>query len=184
MEFELGERPITIGRSAEADLVILDEKASRIHCGIRRWDGDFFIKDLKSRNGTFVNGERIDMVKLNGGDRIRVGATSFSFELSFGKGDQTILQEVANEMSGGKGYTTLLREIIDENDQGESPAANPEVETPIPSLAPSFDAVVRLPAAQEDSLAGTRRIRVQAKNNAIRILKIDKSAPPQDPKTP
>ncbi|MDZ4199201.1 MAG: FHA domain-containing protein [Kiritimatiellia bacterium] len=119
-EFEIGDRPITIGRGPDADLVILDDKASRVHCGIRQWDGDFYIKDLKSRNGTFVNGDRIDMVKLNPGDRIRVGRAVFSFETTVGKGHQTILQEVADEMSGGKGYTTLLREIIEESDPASS----------------------------------------------------------------
>jgi pSer/pThr/pTyr-binding forkhead associated (FHA) protein len=46
MEFQLAEQPITIGRSADADIVLLDERVSRIHCGVRLWDGDFYIKDL------------------------------------------------------------------------------------------------------------------------------------------
>ena len=80
MEFELGDRPITIGRSPEADVVVLDEKASRIHCGIRLWDGDFYIKDLKSKNGTYVNDHRIEVHKLKPRDHIRVGSMFFSFE--------------------------------------------------------------------------------------------------------
>lgn len=166
-EFELGDRPITIGRSPDADLVILDDKASRIHCGIRRWDGEFYIKDLKSRNGTHVNGERIDMVKLNSGDRIRVGSILFSFELREAKSGQTILQEVAAEMSGGKGYTTLLREIVEESDApaGESPSADA---TP-PPLQPSFDAVVRLPSPESPPTTRMPRIQVPAKKvRAIR----------------
>ena len=130
MEFELGERPVTIGRGAEADLVILDEKASRLHCGIRLWDGDFYIKDLKSRNGTFVNGERVEIAKLNPGDVIRIGAFSFSFDTeTTPKGSQTILQEVADEMSRGKGYTTLLKEIVDAA-QTTDEAAAPEATAP------------------------------------------------------
>jgi pSer/pThr/pTyr-binding forkhead associated (FHA) protein len=117
-EFELGDRPVTIGRSPDADLVILDQKASRVHCGIRIWDGEFFIKDLHSRNGTMVNGQKVDMAKLNPGDRIRVGNVVFSFEIENARGEQTILREVEEEMSRGKGYTTLLREIVDE-DLGE-----------------------------------------------------------------
>ena len=113
-EFPLGERPITLGRGAECDLVLADERASRMHCGIRRWDGDFYLKDLDSKNGTFVNGQRIDgLVKLNPGDRIRVGALVFSFESDLPKGDQTILREVHEEIDSGKGYSTLLRELVD-----------------------------------------------------------------------
>ncbi len=112
MEFELGERPITIGRSPEADVVILDEKASRIHCGIRLWDGEFYIKDLKSRNGTFVNDQRVDVAKLKPGDRLRVGSIAFSFDQEPGKTTDVALQEVEQEMAQGKGYSTLLQEIV------------------------------------------------------------------------
>ena len=132
MEFELGDRPITIGRSPEADLVILDEKASRLHAGVRMWDGDFYVKDLKSKNGTFVNEERIEMVRLNPGDRIRIGHCTFSFETEAGKGTQTILREVEAEMSGGKGYTTLMKEIV----KTAQPPAAADAATP-PSSAPS-----------------------------------------------
>lgn len=169
MEFELGERPITIGRSADADLVILDDKASRIHCGIRRWDGDFFIKDLKSRNGTYVNGERIEMVKLNHSDRIRVGSVLFSFEMREGKSGQTILQEVADEMSGGKGYATLLREIVEESETPETGGGFAPPHDAPPPLQQSFDAVVRLPSTDGSPTTRIPRIQVTAKKvQAIR----------------
>ena len=114
-EFELGEKPIVLGRAPESDLVLADGKASRRHCGIRAWDGDFYLKDLQSKNGTFLNGQRVDeMVKLQPGDRIRVGALVFSFESDAPRGTQTMLREVEDEMSAGKGYTTLLREIVNE----------------------------------------------------------------------
>ncbi len=113
-EFPLGERTITLGRGAECDLVLSDDRASRTHCGIRSWDGDFYLKDLDSKNGTFVNGQRIDgLVKLSPGDRIRVGALVFSFESSLPKGDQTILREVEEEVGSGKGYSTMMRELVD-----------------------------------------------------------------------
>ena len=112
MEFELGERPITIGRSPEADVVILDEKASRIHCGVRLWDGEFYIKDLKSRNGTFVNDQKIEVAKLQPGDRVRVGSVIFVFEQDTGKHTEVALREMEEEMAQGKGYSTILKEIV------------------------------------------------------------------------
>lgn len=112
MEFEVGERPITIGRSPEADVVILDEKASRLHCGIRLWDGEFYIKDLKSRNGTYVNGQRIDVAKLKTGDEVRVGAVVFSFDTDPTKKADAALQEMEEKMAQGKGYSTILKEIV------------------------------------------------------------------------
>jgi predicted component of type VI protein secretion system len=133
MDFELSERPITIGRGADADLVIHDEKASRQHCGLRLWNGDFYLKDLESKNGTYVNGQRIEMARLNPGDTLRVGSTVFNFEQDIGKGTQTVLKEVENEMAAGKGYTTILREIIQDVDDAPTPP-------------PDLDAIKKAPA--------------------------------------
>jgi len=122
MEFELGERPITIGRSPEADVVVLDERASRIHCGIRLWDGEFYIKDLKSRNGTFINGQRIDVAKLKPSDEIRIGSVIFSFDAAPNQRADVALQEMEAEMADGKGYSTILKEIVKDAEQPTSEA--------------------------------------------------------------
>jgi len=123
MEFELGERPVTIGRSPEADVVILDEKVSRIHCGIRYWDGDFYIKDLKSKNGTYVNDRRIDVAKLKPGDRIRVGSVVLVFEQEGPPAHEEALEEVEQELARGKGYSTILREIVRSTDESAGVSA-------------------------------------------------------------
>ncbi|MFH0878840.1 MAG: FHA domain-containing protein [Lentisphaerota bacterium] len=130
MEFELGERPITIGRSPEADVVILDEKSSRLHCGIRLWDGDFYLKDLKSRNGTFVNGEKIDVAKLKPGDRFQVGSIVMSFDQDSESGG-TAIQEVEDAMASGKGYSTILREIVDDLGAPTSEAEVQDADKPL-----------------------------------------------------
>ncbi len=138
VEFILGDRPINIGRSPEADLVILDEKASRVHCGIRVWDGDFFLKDLKSRNGTFVNDQKVEIAKLNPGDRIRIGRFQFQFEADSTKGNQTVLRELAEEMTKGKGYTTMMKEIVqDADDVGKAAAAAKEQARAEPTAPPA-----------------------------------------------
>ena len=117
MEYELPEDDsITIGRSPDADIVISDERASRYHCGIRCWDGDYVAKDLKSRNGTYVNEKAIDVCQLCPGDEIRIGSTKIIFEEKLSKGATTIIREVSSEMDGGKGYNTILREIVDSTD--------------------------------------------------------------------
>lgn len=125
MEFLLSEQPITIGRSPDADIVLLDEKVSRIHCGVRLWDGDYYLKDLKSKNGTVVNGQKVEVAKLKAGDQFRVGSTAFVFEPVLEVGQDTALEEIKGEMDLGKGYTTILREIVDdvEERQEESGAA-------------------------------------------------------------
>ena len=117
MEFHLSEQPVTIGRSPEADIVLMDDKASRIHCGIRLWDGEFYLKDLKSKNGTYVNSERIEVAKLKSGDTVRIGGTSFNFEQDPEVGQDTALRDINDQMDLGKGYTTILREIVDDVDE-------------------------------------------------------------------
>ncbi|MBN1669609.1 MAG: FHA domain-containing protein [Kiritimatiellae bacterium] len=116
VEYKLGKDPITIGRAAEADIVITDEKASRLHCGIRVWDEDYFIRDLKSRNGTQVNGKSIEIAQLHAGDKIQIGSTVFAFTSQKVPGTNTALREVEKEMEKGKGYETILRELVDTSD--------------------------------------------------------------------
>ncbi|MBU0676536.1 MAG: FHA domain-containing protein [Verrucomicrobia bacterium] len=113
-EIPLEETTLTIGRSSDADVVIRDEKASRIHCGIRFEDGAFFVKDLKSKNGIYVNGQRIESARLSPGDQIRVCSITFIVEASGPKGTETLMHEVQEEMQEGKGYTTMLKEIVDD----------------------------------------------------------------------
>jgi len=113
-EFKLQEdSPLTIGRSQDADIAVADEKVSRLHCGVRFMDGDFIVKDLGSRNGTYLNGTQVDVATVKPGDKIRVGSTILKIEKELGKGQQTVLREVEEEMSHGKGYSTILREIVD-----------------------------------------------------------------------
>jgi two-component system, NtrC family, sensor kinase len=73
--------PQLIGRSSEA-LPITDHTMSRRHAELTPDDGRWFIGDLKSANGTFVNGERINgRVQLAAGDQIRCGSTLMVFAL-------------------------------------------------------------------------------------------------------
>ena len=116
---ELGEKDVTIGRSLEVDLVLDDEKASRMHCVVRNEDGTWYIKDLQSKNGTFVNGLRVESKALSHGDRIRIGSTVAVFEEVETTGANTALMEVEEKMSQGKGYRTILKEIV--NDAEDKP---------------------------------------------------------------
>src|SRR4051794_6861123 len=66
----------TIGREAGCDLVIADGKASRRHAALRPLpDGRATLYDLGSSNGTFVNGQRVQSVLLQGGEQIQIGDT-------------------------------------------------------------------------------------------------------------
>lgn len=114
IETALTDKPLTIGRSPKADIVLNDEKASRLHCGIRLIDDEYTIKDLASKNGTFLNEQRIESARLCVGDRLRIGSTVISVEKRNAKGATTAFHEMQQEMTEGKGYDTILKEIVSE----------------------------------------------------------------------
>ena len=78
--WELGLRPVTVGRGATADVVIDDPALSRLHFIIAREGGEFLLKDLNSQNGTWVDGRRAGMTKLHHHDCILAGRSLFLFK--------------------------------------------------------------------------------------------------------
>jgi len=78
--FELPDNePQLIGRSSEA-LPLTDQSISRRHAELTPDDGKWFINDLNSANGTFVNGQRVTRPRmLQPGDQVRTGLTIFVF---------------------------------------------------------------------------------------------------------
>ncbi|MGQ9599045.1 MAG: FHA domain-containing protein [Anaerolineae bacterium] len=75
-EFPLDRPVVCIGRGSGSDILLQDSQASRQHAEISRQGDQFFIRDLGSMNGTFVNGERITGPRLlKPGDEIRIGET-------------------------------------------------------------------------------------------------------------
>jgi hypothetical protein len=72
----------TIGRSKDADCVLRDPNVSRHHAELRRSpQGDWTIADLGSTNGIKVNGRRVGSTRLNSGDEVTLGTTTFSFDI-------------------------------------------------------------------------------------------------------
>jgi predicted component of type VI protein secretion system len=72
----------TVGRRAPAEVLLdWDDQVSRLHARFERVQGDWeLVDDGPSRNGTFVNGERLsDRRRLNDGDTLRFGSTSITF---------------------------------------------------------------------------------------------------------
>lgn len=74
---------IRLGRSSECEVFLDDAKASKAHAAIRAEAGPrgtaYVVEDLGSRNGTLVNGRKIDgPTRLQAGDRIRIGATELA----------------------------------------------------------------------------------------------------------
>jgi len=74
--------PFRIGRAPDSDLIIRDSRASRAHARILTEGGAYWIEDLKSRHGTFINGKKITRHALQNSDKIDFGAQD-SYQLIF-----------------------------------------------------------------------------------------------------
>src|SRR6202166_4899840 len=75
----LNHTPYTVGRKVDRDLVIADPRVSREHASIVSENGEFFVIDLNSKHGTFVNGEKVDRHKLQRNDRLEFGARDVAY---------------------------------------------------------------------------------------------------------
>ena len=81
-----------IGRHSTNDIPLPDRTVSKRHAVIGRVRGQAVVKDLGSRNGTFVNGQKVEKATLSCGDRLKVG----SVMLRFFQEDETPTGKVAD----------------------------------------------------------------------------------------
>ncbi|HEU4867300.1 MAG TPA: DUF3662 and FHA domain-containing protein [Actinomycetota bacterium] len=77
--WKLDSDEITLGRSSSNGIVVDDPNASRAHCQLSRKDGEWWLTDLGSTNGTLVNEAMIKERRLSSGDRIKIGATELEY---------------------------------------------------------------------------------------------------------
>lgn len=70
------EGPLVIGRAPDCDVRLDTPDISRRHARVERRHGSIFVEDLRSRNGTYVNGQRVTLRRLRDGDKIQMGPSS------------------------------------------------------------------------------------------------------------
>jgi pSer/pThr/pTyr-binding forkhead associated (FHA) protein len=72
----------TVGRGARADFILEAALVSRLHCRLSADPSQqLVVEDLKSTNGTFVNGEKVDRAILKPGDRLAIGRVEFVVDM-------------------------------------------------------------------------------------------------------
>ena len=77
--FPLERDRMTIGRRPDSDVFLDDVTVSRDHALLVRRNGDFYLDDLGSLNGTYVNRRRIESHQLADGDEIQIGKYKLSY---------------------------------------------------------------------------------------------------------
>lgn len=134
--FELGDGVATIGRTKNNQVFVLHKSLSRTHARITM-DGDVaLLEDLGSKNGTFVDGVRIDRRELRGGHYIKCGDVVFSYAPRSGTtlppprhlaeptiGTPTIVYDVGRDPTR-RPLEQLLRERTGPAAMGEGTALN------------------------------------------------------------
>ena len=80
-EFTIKKGTTVIGRKTDADLRIPLNEISRSHCELSVTDDEVVLRDLESRNGTFLNDEEISESPIKAGDRIRLGPVVFVVQI-------------------------------------------------------------------------------------------------------
>jgi pSer/pThr/pTyr-binding forkhead associated (FHA) protein len=94
MRWPLNREPVTLGRAADCGVVLPERQISRYHVRIE-WDADgYVLRDLGSKNGTLVNGERVrgQLYRLRDGDEISLATT---LQIGFVAGEATLpLEEI------------------------------------------------------------------------------------------
>jgi pSer/pThr/pTyr-binding forkhead associated (FHA) protein len=77
--FELGEKAVVIGRSAECDIRLGVRNVSRKHASVFFHNEEYLIEDLGSTNGVFVNGIKVVKCVLRNNDQIEIGGVKLVF---------------------------------------------------------------------------------------------------------
>ena len=80
-EYSLGDDTTTLGRIATNNIRLLDEMVSGHHAKIICFQNNYFIEDIASTNGSFVNGKRVRKCVLKDGDKISFGPYKLMFQL-------------------------------------------------------------------------------------------------------
>ena len=104
--------PFIIGRQSGSHLVLRDARISRSHARILAEGGDYFIEDLDSRNGVFVNGDRVRRRKLAFSDRIEFGVPD-SYGLIF-TSEESAVRRIAERFTPAPGgQLARLRAVVE-----------------------------------------------------------------------
>jgi len=90
---------ITLGRSPQSSVALVDPHISRHHCVIEEKGGIYVITDPGSINGTWVNGQRIKTATLSSGDKVRLGNTKIDFIAPEGENDGSSVPPKVSDFS-------------------------------------------------------------------------------------
>lgn len=144
----LPETIFLIGRDRQCHLRPHCELVSKLHCAVAAWAGRVRVRDLRSRNGTFLNGRRIDgEVLVADGDLLRVGSVALAFRIRSQEGGpqtvpprrddvQWLLDSPSDEVILSPGRKTVARLAPGDADAGDPSECGTAEAAPVASPVP------------------------------------------------
>ncbi len=170
-EIPLKKDKFIIGRASDCTLRAGSDAISRHHCAIIKRESGYAIRDLGSRNGTYVNDERIEReTPLSSGDAVRVGPLEFRFEAlhdirrekkpkvkdvadavarEAAKSDEPIIEDdISRWLLGPDPGSKAMRETQTFRLDETHAMSKPESESAIDESA-NFKATIEIPALEE-----------------------------------
>ena len=131
--FLLADAPAKLGRNPDSSVVLHDESVSRAHAEVFRRDDGYYIRDLNSTHGTFVNGLRsAEDALLKDKDVVRVGKTEMIFHMA--KAGKTGLDEPACQLP-----ETSLEVEAGAEDELREDSEEDSITTSVPTLRSVFE---------------------------------------------
>lgn len=127
-EFPLDQERTTIGRAKDNDIQLNDRAVSGHHAVIVTLYNDSFLQDLKSTNGTYVNGVAVRKHALTDNDYIKIGNNELVFEGEVAKAgepdefERTMVIKPAADVSASMPSSGQIHEVVEEA-TGSSPGA-------------------------------------------------------------
>lgn len=91
LTFQLGSDPLDVGRDRQVEIRLTDQSVSRRHCRFRMVDGVVTVEDLGSKNGTFIDGKRLNLPEpLIDTSTIEIGLTTWMVVLETTRGSASL----------------------------------------------------------------------------------------------
>ncbi len=118
--FELveGEKNL-LGRDWECRVVLNDPQCSRFHAEVYCDQDGWWVRDKNSSNGTFVNGQTVELARLVDGTELRIGASSFTFSIDAPNAKQPSGVKFTSDANELDDVTIILDESMNAHETGQ-----------------------------------------------------------------
>jgi pSer/pThr/pTyr-binding forkhead associated (FHA) protein len=169
--FRNWEGPLTIGRSLKNHVVLVDDAVSSVHAQIVQEGEQYFIVDLKSSNGTFLEGIKVQKEPLSNGQKIKIGVSTLVFELTDLRKQRRNLKIALISTVSVVVIAALIKLLQPPDIAGQhiSLAANYEMNGDLSNAVGEFDLALKVEPSREEAKRGYAR--VQAEIEARETLK-------------